>query len=135
VTVDIAGLAALGAGEGYDALQVDGMAQLGGELVVNVSASIANDLGPNDVFKILTASGLSGSFANVPSGEWLPEASGLGSFRVFYGHGSPFGASVVALTGFGSPACSDGLDNDNDGFFDGRGMVRRRGGPRPTPFY
>jgi hypothetical protein len=72
VTVDIADLAALGSGEGYDALQVDGMAQLGGELVVNVSASIANDLGPNDVFKILTASGVSGSFANVPSGEWLP---------------------------------------------------------------
>jgi T5SS/PEP-CTERM-associated repeat protein len=81
----------------YDALIVQGSTVLGG----NLQLTMLNGFVPTaaNTFTILQSTGpLTGAFANVANGQRL--ATGLGSFVVNYGPGSPFGAQQVVLSVF-----------------------------------
>lgn len=64
----------------YDTLVVSGTATLAGNLAV----SLTNGFVPSnpDVFTIVSAASVTGSFANAPAGGRVATTSGLGSFRV-----------------------------------------------------
>jgi fibronectin-binding autotransporter adhesin len=99
----------------FDLLDVSGNLALDGLLEV----SLLNGFQPvpADVFTIADSATLVGSFANVLSGGRVNLTSGgVGSFRVHYGTGSPFGSDKLVLTDFQGTASSSG-DFNNDGLF------------------
>ena len=57
---------------------------------------------PTSTFTIITASSLTGRFANVANGGRLDTADGLGSFQVNYGPESGFEPNAVVLSAFTS---------------------------------
>lgn len=67
---------------GYDMLDVAGNALLDGDLNVALLSAIVPK--PDDVFTILNAKGILGSFANAADGERLTTVDGSGSFLVNY---------------------------------------------------
>jgi T5SS/PEP-CTERM-associated repeat protein len=104
----------------YTSLGVTGTASLGGDLVL--SGATLYEPGADEVYTVLQASDLIGSFNNVVSGERIKNR--LGTFVVYYGPGSPFTPDHVVLTDFQpfSPA-----DFDNDGDVDGDDLAQWKG--------
>lgn len=68
----------------YDSTIVTGNLLLGGDLLVSLAAGEAQELHPDDVFDILTATNLSGSFLNAIDGQRIATADGSGSFEILY---------------------------------------------------
>ena len=102
-------------GDGYDHVAVGGSAFLGGDLQL----TLVDDYLPNsfDVFRLVEAKRVSGTFDNVDAGQRLMSTGGRGSFIVHYGHASKFGSSQLVL--------SDFLPNTNTilGDFDQNGQL------------
>ncbi len=71
-------------GATYDFLSVSGTATLGGTLAINFVNGARQTMLPTDTFTLLSASSISGSFANVASGTRLMSNFGQGSFLVTY---------------------------------------------------
>lgn len=83
-------LGGLTRGSGYDALDVGGSVDLGGDTLLKLDfiAGFADQVRPDQRFQLLTAGGgLFGQFANVADGGRLLTADGAGSFVVHYGDG------------------------------------------------
>jgi len=85
---------------GYGLLSVSTALALSGMLQITFGAGFENSVTAIDTFTLLSASSLSGSFANVANGGRLVTSDGLGSFQVNYGAGSIFTANQVVLSGF-----------------------------------
>ena len=91
-------------GVSYDFLDLNGPLLLeGGALNVSFFGTFHEDVLPTDVFTIVDADSIAGTFANVMPGERLFTSDGRGSFLVHYGPGSPFDASDVVLSEFQVP--------------------------------
>ena len=117
LSLEIAGSAA---SNQYESVTVGNSAFLGGELRIEMADLFEPNA--NDAYTILDALNLgAGSFDNVASGERLTVESGLGSFLVHYGIGSPFDPSQVVLSDF-QPAGLTGDYND-DGIVDAADYV------------
>jgi len=72
-------------GTGYDFVSVSGAATLAGTLKVNFSNNgFISTINAGNTFTFLTASSLSGVFANAPNGLQLATEDGLGRFTVNY---------------------------------------------------
>ena len=83
-----------------------------------------------DEFTILeTVVSISGSFANVASGQRLTTVDGLGSFLVNYGAGSPFDPSQIVLSSFLAVAVPG--DYNHSGVVDAADYVIWRNGGSP----
>ena len=111
--IDIAGRA----GGEYDTVSVSDLAFfLGGELELYLQ----NDFLPasNDTFAILNSDRLLGELGNVPAGERLATADGLGSFVVNYGSASSFDPNSIVLSDFLQVAAALCGDFDSDGDVD-----------------
>ncbi len=67
------------AGSGYDKVTVTGAVTLGGDLVVRLSPAFRSTIQSTDTFNVLTATSITGAFANVISGQRAKLPSGLGS--------------------------------------------------------
>jgi hypothetical protein len=94
-------LAGIAQGAHYDFLLVDGGdATLAGTLAVAFLTGFETSVVPANVFTILEADALGGSFANVESGERVLTPPAYDSIVVSYGPGSPFGANRVVLHDF-----------------------------------
>ncbi|NQT86762.1 PEP-CTERM sorting domain-containing protein [bacterium] len=88
-------------GDEHDWLNVGGDVALGGDLLLYLDEAFRSQVASGDEFILLSSGGnVSGSFANVPSGGWLPTTDGLGRFAVYYGPGSPYGAGNVVATNY-----------------------------------
>ncbi len=85
-------------GIGYDHIDVTGQAFLGGDLELTLLDGFEPD--GDDLFDILSASSLIGSFANAAPGQRLETTDGMGSFVVNYGNTSPFNANQVILSDY-----------------------------------
>ena len=85
-------------GAEHDDVDVVGIMMIDGELQL----SVINNFRPSaeDVYSVLTARGLEGSFSNVATGERLPTADGGGSFVVHYGVDSAREPEQIILTDF-----------------------------------
>ncbi len=82
-------------GVNYDFLSVTGNAALGGTLEINFTNGFAASASPSTTFTVVTATTLTGAFANVPiSGTRLLTNDGVSSFLVNYT------ANSVTLTNF-----------------------------------
>ena len=79
---------------------IGGNASLAGNISLSVLGGFQNSITPSSTFTVLTATNLSGAFANVASGQRLFTSDGLGSFLVNYGATSTFGIGSVTLTNF-----------------------------------
>jgi fibronectin-binding autotransporter adhesin len=104
----------------YDSLNINGHVTLAGNLEVTLCPG-ANITG-SDVFDLLNATSLSGSFLDVSDGGRLLTTCGNGSFQVNYGSGDD--ADEVVLSNFQAipePACLSLLLLTGTGF-----MARRR---------
>jgi hypothetical protein len=77
-------LGGLTQGSQYGYLNVNGSVALGGQLVLSFVNGFENSVNSGDVFTVLAASGLSGRFVNIASGERLDTSDGFGSFEVDY---------------------------------------------------
>ena len=104
----------------YDFLDVNGAANLGGNLRVRLT-NIGFAL-TGQTFTILDAASIAGAYANVANGARLRTLEGRGSFIVNYGAGSPFGADKVVLSNFALAA-----DFDKDGDVDCADLTIWRG--------
>ncbi|MCI0333104.1 MAG: PEP-CTERM sorting domain-containing protein, partial [Planctomycetes bacterium] len=106
----------------YDSINVSATALLGGELRFALDAdSGLYEPSPDEVYTILAATELIGSFSNIASGQRVDDGNNAGSFVVHYGPGSPFNPDHVVLTSFqiaGSPG-----DYNNDGTVDAADYV------------
>lgn len=81
-------LGGLGRGNGYDALDVGGSVDLGGDTVLRLSFIDGFTASAGQTFELIHAGGgLFGQFANVADGARLLVDNGLGSFVVRYGDG------------------------------------------------
>lgn len=88
-------------GAGYSFLGVAGSASLNGNLALLITNGFQASITPSATFTLLTAgNALSGAFLNIPNGQRLVTADGLGSFLVNYGGGSPFAANSLVLSQF-----------------------------------
>ena len=87
-------LGGLPRGSGYDAVNVGGSVDLGGDTTLQLSFinGFVADAGQSFVL-IDAAGGLSGSLLNVADGERLAVAGGAGSFVVHYGNGTQLSLS------------------------------------------
>jgi T5SS/PEP-CTERM-associated repeat protein len=103
--IDIAGD---GAGQLYDVVTAE-RALLSGALLVTLFDFLPQ---PLDTFEILRTEYLSGAFDNVASGDRLTTRDGAGSFRVYYGTGSPHDPNRVVLAEFERADRSGDLDGD-----------------------
>ena len=90
------------AGTEFDVLTITDSTTLDGLL----SLSLANGFTPDedDIFEIIVASSLTGSFANVFDGGILQTADGRGEFTVNFGSGSSFNTNSVVLSSFAASA-------------------------------
>ncbi|WP_218932199.1 hypothetical protein [Adhaeretor mobilis] len=94
----------------YDILEITASAALDGDLELTLIDSFLPTA--SDVFTILSAGSISGSFSNGANGGSITTADGAGQFTIHYGGGSLFNPNEVVLTDF---ALFDvDLDNDND---------------------
>ncbi len=71
-------------GVGYDFLLVNNTVTFGGTLQLNVVNGVRTSLLPTDTFTLLSATSVTGAFANVASGTRLMSYTGEGSFLVTY---------------------------------------------------
>jgi len=96
-----------GAFDGFDFLNVDGNVQFNdgsnGMLVIDIAESLTLDDLIDEELSIIeiTNGDLTGSFANVLSGDLLSSTDDRFQFEVHYGADSLFGADRVVLTNFG----------------------------------
>jgi T5SS/PEP-CTERM-associated repeat protein len=104
----------------YNSLEVTGTATLGGDLVL--SGATLYEPNANEVYTLIQANDIIGSFNNVASGERV--ANNRGTFVVHYGMGSPFDADHVVLTDF---QLHPTADFDNDGDVDGADLTQWQG--------
>ncbi len=81
-------------GTGYDFLQVQGTATLGGDFSFHLAGNATGTLLPTDTLTLLSASSVIGTFVDLPNGTRLNAASGIGSFVLNYGETS------ITLSGF-----------------------------------
>ncbi|MGD9636192.1 MAG: hypothetical protein AB7U97_23120, partial [Pirellulales bacterium] len=102
------------ANDEYTSVDVSGTASLAGELYFQLNNLYEPD--PSEVYTLLSASGLTGAFSNVASGQRVDDANVNGSFLVYYGPGSPFNPNHVVLTSF-LPSGPAG-DYNNNGIVD-----------------
>jgi hypothetical protein len=79
----------------YDYLNVQGTAQLGGNLLLTFAGGFQSQITSADQFEILSATSIEGSFLNVASGSRLVTTDGYGSFLVSYGASSMAGDEIV----------------------------------------
>jgi autotransporter-associated beta strand protein len=111
-----------------DVLTVNGAAQLNGNLIIeNLNGTTLPTSG--EVYTVLTATSITGAFANVANGTRLTTSDGSGSFLVRYGAGSPFPPNTIVLHSF-LPASAD---FNNDGRVDGRDFLVWQRGGSPNP--
>jgi autotransporter-associated beta strand protein len=111
-----------------DVLTVNGAAQLNGNLVLeNLNFAVLPSSG--DVYTVLTASSITGSFANVANGTRLTTSDGSGSFLVRYGAGSPFPSNTIVLHSF----LPTKADFNNNGPVDGNDFLVWQRGGSPNP--
>jgi T5SS/PEP-CTERM-associated repeat protein len=83
----------------YDVVSVTGNVALGGNLQLEMLDGFIPTAANR--FTILDATGsITGTFANVASGQRLSTSDGLGSFIVNYGPGSPFSPNNIVLSSF-----------------------------------
>ena len=104
------------ASTGYDEVNITGMADLAGDLMLSLIDSFVPDA--TDIFTILDAGSLLGDLDNILSGERLDTLDGSGSFLVNYGSSSTFDPSQIVLSDFLPPPGLIGdfdLDSDIDG--------------------
>jgi len=90
-------------GSGYDFLNVQGNATLGGTLSLSLLGSVGTTILPTDTFTVMRAggtAGLTGAFANIVNGGRMLTSDGGGFFTVNYGAGSAFAANSVVLSDF-----------------------------------
>jgi T5SS/PEP-CTERM-associated repeat protein len=104
----------------YNSLEVTGTATLGGDLVL--SGATLYEPNSNEVYTLIQANEVIGSFNNVASGERIENSRG--SFVVHYGMGSLFDPDHVVLTDFQPHPTAD---FDNDGDVDGADLVQWQG--------
>jgi T5SS/PEP-CTERM-associated repeat protein len=104
----------------YNSVEVTGTATLGGDLVL--SGATLYEPNANEVYTLIQANDIIGSFNNVASGERI--GNSRGSFVVHYGVGSPFDPSHVILTDFQPHPTAD---FDNDGDVDGADLTQWQG--------
>lgn len=113
----------------FDRILVDADVTFGGN---NLQLSLLNDFRPDGrTFVILdSVLPISGSFANVLSGQRLTVSEGRGSFVVTYGFGAPDPTQVV-LSAF-QPRTNGDFDHDGD--VDGNDFLvwQRGGSPNPN---
>ncbi len=90
-------------GVSVDTLEITGacdLAEAGPELRISLIGKAEQTILPASTFTIITASSLTGRFANVANGGRLDTADGLGSFQVNYGPESAFESNAVVLSAF-----------------------------------
>ena len=92
-------------GSGYDALNVGGSVDLGGDTVLRLSFIDGFQAGAGQQFELIQAGGgLFGEFANVADGARLLTADGAGSFLVRYGSGQGLVISDFQVAAVPEPA-------------------------------
>lgn len=92
-------------GSGYDALNVGGSVDLGGDTVLRLSFIDGFQAGAGQQFDLIQAGGgLFGQFANVADGARLLTADGAGSFLVRYGSGQGLVISDFQVAAVPEPA-------------------------------
>jgi fibronectin-binding autotransporter adhesin len=83
-------------GTSYNYITVLDPASLAGDLGITVGSAFESSITPSETFTVLGDYGaLSGTFANVASGERLETADGGGSFLVTYGPGAQHPSEVI----------------------------------------
>ncbi len=90
-------------GVSADALEITGaceLAEAGPDLRISLIGEAEQAILPTSTFTIITATSLTGRFANVANGGRLDTADGLGSFQVNYGSESGFEPNAVVLSAF-----------------------------------
>jgi hypothetical protein len=95
LAIEISGLLP---GTQHDRVDVTGNVSLDGKLQI----ALVDGFMPatNQTFTVLSAAGLTGTFANVAVGQRLMTHDGTGTFVVDYGPGSPFGPNAIVISGF-----------------------------------
>lgn len=82
----------------YDFVKADGQISLDGTLGLTFCQWIGSPITSADTFPLIISSApLTGSFDNVTNGQRLMTQDGLGSFAVYYGPNSPYGANELAI--------------------------------------
>ncbi len=103
------------AGTSHDDVEVGGEANLGGQLELSIVGGFRPET--TQVFDILSARLITGSFDNVLNGGRLATNDGTGSFVVHYGAGSLFNTGKIFLTDY--QAATVPADLNMDTFVDG----------------
>ena len=99
LSMEIGGLSQ---GSLYDFLDVNGTLTLAGMLDLNFINDFQNSVTALDTFTLATANtDITGSFLNIASGNRFVMGT-FGSFEVWYGTGSAFGANNLVLSSFGA---------------------------------
>ena len=93
--LEIAGT--LNPGVDYDFVDINGSMLAGGLLQLSLLSGYENFLSPSTVLTIVTANQITGSFANIASGERLTTLDGWGSFQVDYTGGSLIVSNFIAI--------------------------------------
>lgn len=91
-------------GSQYDVVSVEDTLDLDGNLDIAFFDGFEATVLSTDVFTIMDAMLLTGTFDNVLNGDILETADGAGSFQVHYGLGSSFDTNSVVLSNFTSSA-------------------------------
>jgi hypothetical protein len=94
-------------GTGYDRLNVTGAVALGGDLMVRVDPSFLSNIQSSNTFTVLSASSITGAFANVTTGQRAKLPSGLGSCLL------TVNSTQVVLSNFLSSTLNTFLANAN----------------------
>ncbi len=102
-------------GVDYDRIDAADLVIAGGEL----SLELLDDFVPksDEVFTVISAAGLTGTFDNIAPGDRLATTDGLGSFQVNYAVGSLFEPNQIVLSDFEANLLS--ADLNSDGLVDG----------------
>ena len=90
-----------GLGIEHSFIDVSGEVILGGNLQLTLTEDIQSFVSETDIFELILAdTAITGHFLNAASGDLLATMDGFGSFRVFYGLGSPYGDQAVVLSDY-----------------------------------
>lgn len=93
--LDVGGTAA---GVNHDLVNLSGVAFVDGQIGIRLINGFEPD--PSGEFTVLAADNLLGFFINVFNGQRLDTVSGVGSFVVNYGIGSPYGEDRIVLSDY-----------------------------------
>lgn len=75
---------------------------IGGSLEIRMENGFENAVQQHDMFVIMDtpSTPIAGNFDGITSGQRVPTSNGEGTFIIYYGPTSPFGANQVCLTGY-----------------------------------